>query len=300
MLYYNGFDVVAVDNMYRPSPYGLKVLRELGIGLARVDVRDLRRVEEVVRGCDVVVHGAALVDARESFEVPELYMDVNVVGTAVVAKACAKHRVEKIVLLSSAAVYGEPMYVPIDEAHPTNPVNPYGVSKLAAEKVLESMSRGLRLRYVVLRLFNVYGPGQSLSYAALIPSTIRRVLRGEPPVIYGDGSQTRDFIYVKDVANVIKLCIEMDLDSAVLNVGSGREARVIDIVREVLRILRADLEPVYQPPRPGDVKRSCADITRMRKLLRYEPRTSLSQGLRETISYFIKSIDAETVVNGAT
>ncbi len=289
-LYGRGFDVVAIDNMYRPSPYGLEVLKVLGIRIARVDVRDLSRVEEVVCGCDVVVHGAALIDARESLEVPELYMDVNAVGTAVVAKACAKRGVEKVILLSSAAVYGEPTYLPIDEAHPTNPVNPYGVSKLAAEKVLESMSRGLGLRYVVLRLFNVYGPGQSLSYAGLIPNTIRRLLRGEPPIIYGDGNQTRDFIYVKDVANVIELCIEKDLSNEVLNVGSGREIRVVDVVKEILSILKMDLEPVYQPPRPGDVRRSCANIAKMKRLLGYEPRTSLSRGLRETASYFIESV----------
>ncbi len=284
-----GYSVVAIDNLSRSSRYGLKLLEENGIRIAEVDIRDKHRLREVLRGCSAVVHGAALIDAFESVEIPELYSDVNTTGTVVVAKLCSELNIEKLVFLSSAAVYGEPRYIPIDENHPTNPVNPYGASKLAAELFIETFARVYGLRYVILRLFNVYGPGQSSAYAGLIAKTIDRVLRGEPPIIYGTGRQTRDFIYVKDVVEVIRLSIEKNVNSTIINVGTGKEYSVLETVETILRILgREDLRPVFHPPRPGDISRSCANISKMVSVLGYRPRYSLEQGIRETIDEILK------------
>ncbi len=280
-----GFDVIAIDNLSRASSYGRELLRRYGIELRVADVRDCDALRKVLHGCSIVVHAAALIDAFESMEIPELYSDSNVTGTVVVTKLCTKLGVEKLIFFSSAAVYGEPRYVPIDENHPTNPTNPYGASKLAAEIFIQTMSRSHGLRYVILRLFNVYGPGQSSAYAGLISKTIDRVLRGEPPIIYGSGKQTRDFIYVKDVVEIVKRCIELDIVNEIINVGTGREYTVLEVVDTILRIMgRANLKPVFYPPRPGDVARSCADISKMIQLLGYRPRYSLEEGIRETIS----------------
>ena len=224
----------------------------------------------------------AYVSVHESLEKPIEYLDNNVLGTARVAYNCAKHGV-KLIYLSSAAVYGNPVKLPIPEDHPVNPVSPYGLSKWLGELVVGHFGSVYGLRYVVLRLFNVYGPGQNPSYAGVVAGFLERALRGEPLVIYGDGEQTRDFIYVDDVSEAILKIIEDNaFDNEVYNVGTGKPVTVKTLAETVKRIVGRDPGIVFKDPRPGDIKHSYADNTKLLKRFKTSF-TPLETGLRKTL-----------------
>lgn len=279
-----GYDVIAVDNFARPSGYGLYLLDLNDIKIVRADIRDIAKVKEAVGRFDVLIHAAAYINVAESIEKPVEYTDVNVKGTVAMLHLAVKSNAKRFIYISSAAVYGEPIKLPIDEGHPTNPISPYGATKLAAEYFVKTFNIAYGLEYIILRLFNVYGPGQSPNYAGLIVKTLKRVLRGEPPIIYGDGTQTRDFVYIKDVVEAISKSIETEYTNNIFNIGSGREYKVRDVVDIILRLTgRTELKPIYAPPRPGDIYRSVADISKAKKLLGYQPRYSIEDGIKELI-----------------
>jgi UDP-glucose 4-epimerase len=262
-----GFRVVAVDNLERAS--AVKRLEEAGVPLV---VGDVRRVD--LPPADVVVHAAAYINVEESWERPYDYMWNNAAATARVAKQCAETGA-RLVYISSAAVYGEPQRLPIDENHPTKPLSPYGLSKLAGEQVAQMLAPGA----AVLRLFNVYGPGQTGPYAGVVSKFIERAKRGLPPVIYGDGTQTRDFIHVADVARLVEVVLDRGA-AGVYNVGTGRAVSIRELAAIVMRLARLNGEPLYTPPRLGDIRHSAADITRARSL-GWEPQIEIEEGLRE-------------------
>jgi len=261
-----GFKVVAVDSLERAS--AVRRLEEAGVPLV---VGDVRFVD--LPPADAVVHAAAYISVEESWERPYDYMWNNAAATAKVAKQCAE-RGARLVYISSAAVYGEPVRLPISEDHPTRPLSPYGLSKLAGERVVEMLTPGA----AVLRLFNVYGPGQTGPYAGVITKFLERARRGLPPVIYGDGGQTRDFVHVSDVARFVEVVLDRGA-SGVFNVGSGRAVSIRELAGFVMSLAGLDGGPVYAPPRPGDIKHSVADITKARGL-GWEPRVGIEEGLR--------------------
>ena len=277
-LFSKGFDVVVYDSMERASRLGVMRLERFGVPVVRVDVMGVRNL----RGFDVVVHCAAYVDVAESMENPGIYFSNNVVGTASVAKASADSG-SLMIYMSSASVYGDPVVIPIPEDHPIKPISPYGLSKAMGEQVVELFSRIYGLKYIILRLFNVYGPGQSQSYAGVITRFIESVLRGEPPRIYGDGSQTRDFIHVSDVARAVELAIERKAYNEVFNIGSGKQISILELARLIMRLANLEGEPVFDKPRPGDIKHSLADISKARKILGFEPSIPLEKGLEDLI-----------------
>lgn len=185
--------------------------------------------------------------------------------------------------MSSAAVYGNPVKLPIPEDHPVNPVSPYGSSKWLGELAVSHFGSVYGLRHVILRLFNVYGPGQNPSYAGVVASFLERALRGGPLVIYGDGEQTRDFIYVDDVSEVVLRIIEEDaFDGEVYNVGTGRPVTIRMLAEAVKRVVGRDPGVVYREPRPGDIRHSYADNTKLLKRFRVSF-TQLETGLRRTL-----------------
>jgi UDP-glucose 4-epimerase len=254
------------------------------IEFVRGDVRDYRDAESAVRSIDAVVHLAALIDVAESVEKPDLYFDVNVRGTYNVAKA--SKNVSTFVFASSSAVYGEPIRVPIPEDHPLMPKSPYAASKVSGEAFVQAFANQYGFRPVILRLFNVYGPKQSRAYAGVIIEFIRRVSRGEPPVIFGDGGQTRGFVHVSGVVETIMLLLRNERVRGVFNIGSGEGVTINYLANLILRLMgREDLRPIYAPPRPGDIRHSIADITRARKELKYEPKIKLETGIKELISF---------------
>lgn len=252
------------------------------------DVRDYSVVEKCVRGVDVVIHLAALIDVAESIERPDLYFEVNVIGTHNIAKAC--RGVNLLIFASSSSVYGDPLKIPIPEDHLLSPRSPYAASKAAGEALIQAFSSIYGYRPIILRIFNVYGPKQSRTYAGVVIEFIRRVLRREPPIIYGDGEQTRDFIHISDVIDAIMKAMSIERARGVFNIGSGKAVTINQLAKLILKTLnREDLKPVYAPPRPGDIKHSIADITKSRKILGFEPKISLEEGIKTLINVIANS-----------
>jgi len=278
----NGFEVSVLDSLERSTGFAVERLKEESITVLRAGVKSTDVVKNALKGVDAVVHAAAYTDVAESMENPVLYLDNNALGTALVAEASLKTGVGLFIYLSSAAVYGDPVRLPVDENHPTRPLSPYGLSKLMGEDVVKFFSR-LGLRYVVLRLFNVYGPGQNAAYAGVITRFLERVSNSLPPVVYGDGEQTRDFIHVDDVSKAVELALRLKCFNDVFNIGSGSPVRIRDLARLVMRLNRVEGEPVYAASRPGDIKHSYADVSKARITLGFEPRIGLEEGLRRLV-----------------
>jgi UDP-glucose 4-epimerase len=278
-----GHQVKVLDNLSTGSIENLADVLD-AIEFIRGDVRDYGIVESAARSVDAVVHLAALIDVAESVEKPDLYFDVNVRGTYNVAKA--SKNVSTFVFASSSAVYGEPIRMPIPEDHPLMPKSPYAASKVSGEAFVQAFANQYGFRPVILRLFNVYGPKQSRAYAGVIIEFIRRVSRGEPPVIFGDGEQTRDFIHVSDVVEAIMLSLRNEGARGVFNIGSGEGVTINHLARLILKLMgREDLRPVYAPPRPGDIRHSIADISRAQKELGFKPKVGLEVGIKELIGH---------------
>jgi len=268
-----GYSVVAVDNLERAA--SAKALEEAGVPLVVVDLR----WGEVPRG-DVYIHAAAYIDVEESFQKPFEYAVNNAAATLRLA-AKARREGARLVYISSAAVYGEPKRLPIDEDHPTDPTSPYGLTKLWGEHAAALYGK-MGLKYAVVRPFNVYGPRQSGPYAGVIAKFVERARKGLPPVIYGDGEQTRDFIHVADVAELVKTVVERGAEG-VYNAGTGRAVSVRELARLVCKLAGVDAEPIHAPPRPGDIRHSVADIRRA-KALGWAPRVELEEGLRQLLA----------------
>lgn len=281
-----GFQVTVLDNLSSGNLGNLSCVSDR-VNFVEGDVRNPDVVEESANDAEAVVHLAALIDVAESVEKPHLYVDVNVSGTLNVLEAAKK--AEVFVFASSAAVYGEPLSLPIEELHPLAPLSPYGATKVAGEALVQSYARMRGFRPVILRIFNVYGPKQSKAYAGVVFEFAKRVLRDEPPIIYGDGEQTRDFIYVDDVVECLVTVIKNRRARGVYNVGSGKAVSIGELARTVAEVLgKPYLKPVYAPARPGDVKHSVASISRLRECLGYTPRFSLEQGLRKLSEYLLE------------
>lgn len=283
-LHERGFSVVVLDSLERASPVALKRLAEHGLAVVKGDVRDKHSFKTLVEKSDVVVHLAAYISVEESFDKPYEYVSNNAGGTAAVASLCTELS-KPLVYASSAAVYGNPVKTPIPEEHPLNPTSPYGLSKVLGERVVEFYG-GLGLRYVILRIFNAYGIGQSGAYGGVISKFIERACKSEPLIIYGDGLQVRDFIYVDDLARLVELILEKDVWSVILNAGSGLPTRILDLAKLVLELSGSSSRIVHAPARRGDIRESWADITKARKLLGFEPRISLRDGVRKMLDYY--------------
>ncbi|MEM2293940.1 MAG: GDP-mannose 4,6-dehydratase [Candidatus Bathyarchaeia archaeon] len=277
-----GFDVAVFDNLKRSAEFSVKRLAERNIPLIKGDVLNAHTLNEALRDVDVVIHAAAYINVKESFKRPTLYLKNNVIGTASVAEACLNKGVKLLIYLSSAAVYGEPISTPISETHPTNPISPYGLSKMMGEEVVKFYSK-YGLKHVILRLFNVYGPRQSKAYAGVITRFIERAVEGFQPIIYGDGEQTRDFVHVKDVSEAIKQTMERDVVNETFNIGSGAPTKIKELANLVINLANLKCKPVYRHPRAGDIKHSYADISKAKRLLGFRPKVSLKEGLKELI-----------------
>jgi UDP-glucose 4-epimerase len=288
-----GYEVVVVDNLYSSSSDGLKAVIESGAKFLFGDVsdwRDLARLLEAVRPGDIagIIHLAAIVGVMEVARDPWRGLDVNVRGTLGVLELARRLDAERVVFASSAAVYGEPRYLPVDEEHPLEPASLYGETKLMAERLLWRYAREYGLKPVALRYFNVYGPRMRPGpYAGVIHALLSRLLAGQPPIIHGDGEQTRDFIYVADVAEANLKALESGYVGAV-NIGAGVETSINQLYKTLCRILGRDCPaPLHTPPRPGDVRRSRAAIGKAMETLGWRPRTSLEEGLAKTLEYYL-------------
>lgn len=248
-------------------------------------VQDFPSLLEYFHGVDGIYHLAAMVSVPRSIAHPLASHEVTLTGTLNVLLAARDIGVKRVVHASSAAVYGNLPDLPKRENMPVDPLSPYAVAKYAGERYCRVFSLLYGLQAVSLRFFNVYGPRQDprSDYAAVIPRFIARIRAGEAPLIYGDGGQTRDFVYVKDVVTALIQAMEADV-CGVFNIASGRETNVSELASMLMDLLDCTLDPVHCPGRPGEVRRSVADISQAQAALGYSPRFTLREGLSDTLA----------------
>lgn len=257
------------------------------VTLLKGNITRLADVEAACEGIDYVVHLAAQVSVVESMDRPAETWAINVHGTALVLEAARRFGVRRVVFTSSCAVYGDSLEPPFRETDAPRPTSPYGLSKWMGEHLAEFYTRVFRLPVVTLRLFNVYGPGQRADspYASVIPRFIDALRRGVPMTVYGTGEQTRDFVFVEDVARIIEKALHMpQADGLVINVGTGHPTSVNDLARLLQEISGRSVGTHHEPPRPGEMLHAWADTARLRSVLGIDPEdlTPLREGLTRT------------------
>ena len=282
-------EVIIIDDLSTGKMNNIKsAIVENNVRFIQGSVTDLHLLETVFQEVDYVFHQAAITSVPRSLEDPEGTNNVNINGTLNVLLASARAKVKKVIYASSSAIYGNSPTMPKREKMTPNPSSPYAVTKLSGEYYCQVFEKIHQIHTVCLRYFNVYGPRQDPNsrYAAVIPKFIEQILQGNPPVIYGDGMQTRDFIFVRDVVDANILAAEAQA-TGIFNIGTAKTITISELVKLIIELTGAGVEAVYKSRRTGEVRHSMADITRARTF-GFNPRYDLNCGLRETIDQFIK------------
>lgn len=255
------------------------------------DVRDREAVEKAMAGCGVVFHLAASVGNKRSIDDPLTDASINLIGTLTILETARKNGVKRIVFSSSAGIFGELKTLPIAEDHPQDPNSPYGISKLAAEKMCLVYNKLYGMKNVCLRYFNVYGPNQRYdAYGNVIPIFANRILKDESLTIYGDGEQTRDFVNVADVAAANIASAFSNEACGVFNIGSGTRVTINELARLMQEAAGIEVGKEFAPPRPGDVRDSLADISAAKKAFGFAPQSDLKEGLDEYMDWIKQDI----------
>lgn len=283
-----GYQVVIIDDLSTGNLGNIQAVLPAGqINFIEGSITDLPLMQEIFSGADYVFHQAALPSVPRSIEDPETTHSVNITGTLNVLIAARDNAVKKLVYASSSSVYGDTPTLPKTEDMLPNPLSPYAVSKLTGEYYCQVFTRIYGLKTVCLRYFNVYGPRQDpkSAYAAVIPLFINAALAGGSPVIFGDGEQTRDFTFVRDVVEANIQAAESEV-TGVFNLGNSQSVTINQLTNLIIELTgKNNIKPVYQEPRPGDILHSLADTTKA-KAFGYNPGYKLEQGLKETIKSF--------------
>jgi len=277
-----GYSVRVLDDLSSGKKANIKDHLSSGtVELIKGDIRDATIVSQSLKGIDAVIHLAAQISVTLSVQNPDETFDVNLAGTLNLLSCSAKEGVKKFVFASSCAVYGEAEVLPIREDAHTNPISPYAESKLLGERYCLGFNERRLIGTVALRFLNVYGPRQGLNdYSGVITKFIDRVIQKEPLVIYGDGSQTRDFVNVHDVVEAIIRSIRSEINGQVINVGTGKPTSINELAKTILELAGASTEIIHEKSRTGDIKDSYGDISKALKLLGYAPKVSLREGLQ--------------------
>ncbi len=282
-----GVRVTVLDNFSTGRAENLAAsARHPDLRILTGDVRDPAAVQAAMRGADVVFHLAAFVSVPGSIEQPITSLEINDLGTAQVLEAARRAGVQRVVLASSAAVYGDHTTLPLHEDLPPRPLSPYAAAKVANEALAFAYTH-LGLPTVALRFFNVYGPRQRSDspYAAAIPKFVERLRAGQPPIIYGDGRQTRDFVFVRDVVHALLAAAQApEAPGRVYNVCTGQGIAVLDVLAELYRFFPKAPGPRFKPPRAGDIRHSVGDPRRAAEELGFRARTPLLRGLRAVVN----------------
>ena len=276
-----GDNVTVLDNLSNGKIQNISKVSD-DINFVNGDVRDYNLIEQLVKNVDGVFHEAALVSVPESFKMQNEYFDVNVNGTENILKL-AKEYGFKIVYASSSSVYGNPKSVPIKEDDDRNPLNPYAKTKLEDELLAEKYSE-MGVHVIGLRYFNVFGRRQSKEYAGVIKLFLEKIQQNKAPIINGDGSQTRDFVYVEDVVKANILAMDSNIKYKFLNVGTGFSISILDLANVCIEASGLSLKPVHGPQLPGDILDSKADLELIKKSLEWKPITKLEDWLVQVIS----------------
>jgi len=259
------------------------------IEIIEADIADAKNLAQFLKGTDYVIHQAAIPSVPKSIIDPVKSHHANVNGTLRLLDACREAGVKRVVYASSSSLYGDSPTLPKHEDMMPNPLSPYGAQKLFGEIYCQVFTRAYELETVSLRYFNVFGPRQDATsqYSGVLALFIPAVLEGRRPKIYGDGLQSRDFTYVRNVveANLLA-CSVPGVAGQVFNVACGDRITVNSMLHQINKIMGKDIAPIYADPRPGDIKHSHADITRAREHLGYQPKVTFEEGLRSTIEWY--------------
>ena len=259
------------------------------IELIEGDIRNMKDVKKAVAGVDYILHQAAMRSVPKSVDNPALTNEINVEGTLNVLVAAKEAKVKRLVYASSSSVYGECEVFPEREDFVPRPISPYAVSKLAGEHYAYTFSKTYGLETASLRYFNVFGPRQNpeSKYSTVIPAFVTRMMAGKAPTVEGSGTQTRDFTYVDNVVQANLAAAKADGASGeVFNIACGNSFSVLDIVKELNKLLGSDIKPDFAPPRRGDVQKTIADISKMKRILGIKPKVEFAQGLKKTLEWW--------------
>lgn len=274
----NDHEVIIIDNLARGSLDNIDKIKN-EIEFHKVDISNYDEINSVIDKPDGIFHQAALASVSQSFKEPERYQEVNAIGSKNIFKLGKKHDA-KVVFASTSSVYGDQTHFPIKEDAEKHPLNPYGQSKLKAEKISSKyVAEGLRA--IGLRYFNVFGIGQNPDYAGVIPKFIERLSNHEPPIIEGDGMQIRNFTYVEDVVRANWLAFSSNVDHAFINIATGSTTSINELASIMIKMSGLDLKPIYDKPRRGDIKKSQADIALAKELLEWIPQITLEEGMKK-------------------
>ncbi len=285
-----GQEVRALDNFATGKRENiLPLLRNPKLTLIEGDLRSFHIARAAVKGVDYILHQGALPSVPRSINDPITSNDVNVLGTLNILEAAREFGVKRVVCASSSSIYGNSETLPKVETMPVNPMSPYALTKYAQERYCQIFHQLYGLETVSLRYFNVFGPNQdpTSQYSAVIPKFIRLIQQEREPIIYGDGLQSRDFTFVENnVWANIQACTAEKAAGEVINIACGERYTLLDLVRMINEIMGKNVEPRFEPERPGDVKHSLAGIEKARQLLGYEVRVDFKTGLERTIDFF--------------
>jgi len=280
LLVKEGHTVTVIDNLHKGKKENLSsVLKQ--IQFEKIDIRDYESLEKIMYNIDGVFHQAALTVVQDSIDKPQEYHDVNVIGTKNVFKL-AKENNFKVVYASSSSVYGHKKNMPISENALREPINPYGQTKLDDEYLFEKYTK-MGAKIIGLRYFNIFGHGQTPEYAGVITKFLDRVQENKSPIIFGDGSQVRDFIYVEDVVMANLLSMTSDVSNLLVNIGAGNAITILELANMVLEISELDLKPIFKDPLEGDIKQSHANITLATESFNWKPEKDLREWLSEVL-----------------
>ena len=280
LLIKKGHEVKVIDNLHTGKMENLQEV-ESEIEFQKIDIQDYDSIEKELNSVDGVFHQAALTVVQDSFKMPEKYHDVNVKGTENIFKIAQKNNF-KVVYASSSSVYGHQNVVPILEDFEKRPINPYGKTKLDDENLAEKYAK-YDVKIIGLRYFNIFGKGQTLEYAGVITKFLDRIRDKKPPIIFGTGSQIRDFIHVEDIANANYLAMDSNVSNLHVNVGTGNSISILELAKIMIDISNLDLEPIMEKALEGDIEKSQSDNTLARKSFGWEPEKKLEEWLKEII-----------------
>ena len=280
LLVKEGHKITVIDNLHKGKKENLaSVINK--IKFQKIDIRDYQSLEKILKDIDGVFHQAALTVVQDSFSSPEEYFDVNVHGTENIFKLANENKF-KVVYASSSSVYGHKLETPITEDAERNPISPYGKTKLEDEYLVEKYSN-LNTEIIGLRYFNIFGKGQTIEYAGVITKFLDRINEGKSPIIFGDGSQIRDFIHVSDVAKANLMAMNSKSSNLIVNIGTGNAISILELANMIINTSGLKIDPIFMEALEGDIEKSLADISQAKKHFNWEPKIELQDWLKEIL-----------------
>ena len=280
LLIENNHEIIVIDNLHTGKKENLESVIDK-IEFQKIDIRNYESMENILKNIDGVFHQAALTVVQDSFSNPKEYYDVNVQGTENIFKLSIENKF-KVVYASSSSVYGHKQKMPIEENMERKPINPYGQTKLECEHLVEKYSK-LGGSIIGLRYFNIFGKGQTVEYAGVITIFIERLKEGKAPIIFGKGSQIRDFISVDDIAKANLMAMNCNESNLLVNIGSGKAISILELANMMIKISGIELNPTFTKSLQGDIEKSHADISLAKKSFSWKPEITLQEWLNGTI-----------------